>query len=135
MSRLEKGSLIALATLLTLAPVASAQRGPGFYGPGFYGPGFYGPRFYGPVYGPRYTYGQPAGSVKIVTKAKGNSVYVDGGYAGMTGKLKKFQLRPGNHTIEFRDADARTFYQERIQVLAGKTLEVYPVNSLSQKQG
>lgn len=121
MSRLAKSSLIALATLLTLAPMASAQRGPGFYGPG--------------MYGPRYSYGQPSGSVKIITSVKGNSVYIDGGYAGLTGKLKRFQLQPGNHTIEFRDANARTFFQERIEVLVGKTLEVHPVDSVPQKQG
>lgn len=143
MSRLSKGSLIALVTLLTLAataPVASAQRrfaGGGFYGGGYYGGGgWYGPGWYGPGgYGPRYGYGPAAGSVKIVTRAKGNSVYVDDGYAGITGKLKKFQLRPGNHTIEFRDPDGRTFYQEQIQVLMGKTIEVNPGVPAPQKQG
>ena len=133
MSRLTKSSLIALAAILTLTPVASAQRrfamgGGGFYGGGYYGgPGYYGPGWYGRGgYGPGYGYGQAAGSIKIVTAAKGNSVYVDDGYAGITGKLKKFQIRPGDHTIAFRDSSGRTFYQERIQVLMGKTLEVRP---------
>jgi len=154
MSRLAKGSLIALAALLTLAPmapVASAQRrahivvrGGGYYGGGFYGGGFYGggygfgwyPGWYGGGwYGPRYYYGPPAGKVKIVTEAKGNSVYVDGGFAGVTGKLKKFQLRPGAHTIEFRDPSGKTYYQERIQVLMGRTLEVRPDVPAPPRQG
>jgi hypothetical protein len=124
-SKLAKALLIALVAVLSVAPSALAQRRSvvvvrSFYG-GWYGPGWYGPWWYGPGW-----YGPPAGQVKIVTKEKGNSIYVDGGYAGLTGKLKKFSLRPGNHTIEIRDRDGRTFYQERLQVLMGRTIKVYP---------
>jgi hypothetical protein len=124
-SKLAKALLIALVAVPSVAPSALAQRRSvvvvrSFYG-GWYGPGWYGPWWYGPGW-----YGPPAGQVKIVTKEKGNSIYVDGGYAGLTGKLKKFSLRPGNHTIEIRDRDGRTFYQERLQVLMGRTIKVYP---------
>jgi hypothetical protein len=131
MSRLMKSILIALVALVCLAPaapMAMAQRRAvvvggfygGWYGPGWYGPAGWEPRYYGPYYGP------VAGNVKIVTKAKGNAVYVDGGYAGRTGKLKKFALRPGSHEIALRDSDGRTFYRERVQVLMGKTIEIHP---------
>jgi hypothetical protein len=123
--KLAKGSLIALVALLSVAPSAHAQRHSvvvvrTFYG-GWYGPGWYGPWWYGPGW-----YGPPAGQVKIATKEKGNSIYVDGGYAGLTGKLKKFWIRPGNHTIEIRDRDGRTVYQERVAVLVGRTIKIHP---------
>jgi hypothetical protein len=138
MARLAKGSFVALVALLCLAPaapVASAQRGRvavvygggGWYGPGGYGPG-YGYAWYGPgqgFYGPRY-YGPAPGKVKIVTNIKGNSIYVDGGLAGYTGKLKKFDLRPGPHQIEVRDTSGHAFYAERVDVLMGKTVDIHP---------
>jgi len=64
------------------------------------------------------------GDVKIETHLKGGSIYVDGGYAGQTNKLKKFPLRPGNHDIEVKDAGGNTIYHERVQVLVGKTAEI-----------
>jgi len=76
-----------------------------------------GPGYYGPV---PYT-----GNVKIHTELKGASVYVDGGFAGLTGKLKKFPLRPGNHNIELRDSDGRTIYQQQVAVIAGKTTDIH----------
>jgi hypothetical protein len=74
--------------------------------------------------------GPATGQVKIETKRKGDSIYIDGGYAGLTGKLKSFPLRPGAHTIEVRDASGRTLHQERVYVIAGKTLKLYPDNSM-----
>ena len=131
-------ALLALAGFLTIAPAtASAAAGGhvvvvrgGFYGRGWYGPGWgwgwYGPGWYGGPYGwaPGY-YIPNAGKVKIVTSDKNASVYVDGGYAGPVAKLKKFSLRPGNHDIALRDPDGRTFYQERVQVIPGKTTEIH----------
>jgi hypothetical protein len=64
--------------------------------------------------------------VKIVTKSKDDSVFVDGGYAGLTAKLKKFALRPGAHTIAVKAPDGRSLLNQRIEVLPGKTTEVYP---------
>ncbi len=130
-----KTPVIVLAGLLTLAPVASARRivivrpyrpyyyrcyGHGWYGPGWYDP-WWGPRWWGPTYVPVPS----TGDVKIVTKLKSASIYVDGGYAGLAGKLKKFSLRPGNHNIELRDSGGHTFYQERVLVIAGKTTKLY----------
>ena len=51
-------------------------------------------------------------------------VYVDGGYAGVTGKLKEFSLRPGNHDLEVRDSAGDMLYHNRVQVLLGKTIQI-----------
>lgn len=145
MKRILLASAVALLTALSFAPTASARGrffiggGYGFYGPpayGWYGPAWYGPRIYGP-YGARY-YGpysrENTGKVKIVTHVKGDLIFVDGGYAGVTGKLKKFQLRPGQHTIELRDPSGRSYYQERVTVIRGRTVEIEPM-ARSQGRG
>ncbi len=66
------------------------------------------------------------GEVQILTKQKGHQILVDGGLAGRTGELKKFQLRTGMHTIEFRDAKGQSYYKEQINVIAGKKLKIQP---------
>lgn len=134
-------ALLTLAGLVAFSP-ASASAAPGgrvvvvgggFYGRGWYGPGWgwYGPGWYGGWWGPYgwgpgYYYGPNAGKVKIVTRNKNASVYIDGGYAGPVAKLKKFSIRPGNHEIALRDASGHTFYQEKVQVIPGKTTEIHP---------
>jgi hypothetical protein len=133
MSRFRKSSAVALLALVTLAPAACARGiffGSGRYVGGFYGsayyPGLYGPgRWYGPWAGQVYYPGPPVGKVQIVTKHKGDSIYVDGGLAGRTGQLKKFPLRAGAHTIELRNSSGHTFYQERITVIPGKKLKIH----------
>jgi hypothetical protein len=136
--RIIKSLGIVLLALLTFVPAASAQRRRGFggfYGGGgfhirvFVGGGFYGPGFWGPGgYGP-YSYGgynaAPVGEVQIKTMAKGNSVFVDGGFAGRTGELKNFHLQPGTHTVELRAPNGASLYHERINVLAGKTIKIH----------
>jgi hypothetical protein len=133
MKRYLKLSAIALLALVCIAPVASARPrvfvggyfGPAFYGPSWYGPGWYG---YGPGWGPGYGYGYnnvpTTGSVKLETKMKDAAVYVDGGYAGTVGELKTFHLRPGDYNLELRDHEGHSIYQERVSVIAGKTLKI-----------
>jgi hypothetical protein len=133
MKRLLKYSAIALLAFVTFVPAASAR---GFYGGGFRGgfygggfgwgfyPGFYG--YYGPWYGPGYY--SYAGEVEIQSKHKGDQIFVDGGFAGRTGELKKFYLQPGNHEIELRNANGQTFYQEKINVIAGKKVKIQSDN-------
>jgi hypothetical protein len=125
---------LALAGLVLMAQPASAQRfvrrGPIFvtpyYGYGYWGPSWYGPSWYYP-WGRTYLVPRAAtGEVKIVTKIKGDSIYVDGGFAGVTGKLKHFDLRPGNHDIELRDPSGRTIFKERVQVILDRTTEIRP---------
>ncbi len=139
MKRFWKPAAIALLALATLAPAASARGfyrggvvvgggyfyGP-YYGPAFY-PGWWGPGWwYDPWYEPGYYRGPAEGKIKIETRYKGDAIYVDGGYAGVTGKLKKFPLRAGTHTIALRDARGHTYYQERVNVIPGKTLKIHP---------
>jgi hypothetical protein len=121
MSRYLKISAIALLALVCIVPVASAR--PRVFVGGYFGPGFYGPGWYSP-YG--YAGGPVTGSVKIDTRMKDASVYVDGGFAGTVGELKTFHLRPGSHDIELRNHDGQSFYQERVDVLAGKTIKLTP---------
>jgi hypothetical protein len=118
---------------LTWAPAAFARAGyfggpqfiGGFYGPALY-PGFSDPSWwYGPEGGQIYYPGPPAGEVEIVTKHKGNSIYVDGKFAGHTGQLKKFPLRAGTHVIELRNQGGKAIYQERITVISGKKLKIH----------
>ncbi len=154
MSRFLKFFAIALFSMLLLVPAASAQRGGGRgfggggfggrgfgargfgggfgwggWGGGYFGPGWgwYDPYWYGYGWGyPYYAYGpaESSGSVKIEKAPRNDAVYVDGGYAGTVGELMKFKLRPGNHDIEVRDPDGHTVDKERIQVIAGKTVEI-----------
>ena len=116
---------IVLAGLL-LVPAASAAQGVvvvgGFYRP--YGPAWWGPGWYAPYWGPSYAVVPYTGQVKIKTNNKNAAVFVDGGYAGQAAKLKKFALRPGTHNIELRDPSGHPFYQERVQVIPGKTVEI-----------
>ena len=123
--------MLALLALVVIVPVASARPFVvvgGYFGPAYYGPAWYGPAWYGPDWVAPYGYvrGPVTGSVKIDTKMKDASVYVDGGFAGTVGELKTFHLRPGSHDIELRTHDGNTFYQEHVDVIAGKTLKIVP---------
>ena len=127
MTRNWKYSAMVLLALAIFVPVASAR--PRIFIGGYFGPGFYGPAYYS-WYGPAYfgAYGEVpgpyAGNVKIDTKMKDAGVYVDGGYAGTVGQLKTFPLRPGTHNIELRDPSGQMIFQEKIDVLAGKTTKL-----------
>ena len=124
---MKKMLLIASAALMLL-PLTVAARGrigvfvgSGFAPMGYYGYG-YGP-FYRP-YGPYY--GVPnAGQVKLDTHVKDAQVFVDGAYAGTSGKLKTMWMRPGTYTIELR-APGQAQFAEKIYVVAGKTVHVEP---------
>jgi hypothetical protein len=121
-----KISLTALLALVFIVPAASAYPRVvvgGYFGPAYYGPAWYGPRWVAP-YG--YARGPVTGSVKIDTRMKDASVFVDGGFAGTVGQLKTFHLRPGSHDIELRTRNGNTFYQERVEVIPDKTLKIVP---------
>ena len=119
----------ALGALLLVAQPLSAQRfivrRPVIVRPYYgWGPGWYG--WYGPWYGPAYVVpSRPTGEVKLVTRMKEASVYVDGGYAGVAGKLKHFDLSPGNHNIELRDTAGETLFHQQVQVIRDKTTEIH----------
>ncbi len=132
MTRYWKQSLIVLLALAIFVPIASASPriffSGGFYGPAYYGPTYYGPAYYGPGWVRPYAVvpGPASGKIKIETKFKDANVYVDGGFAGTVGQLKTFPLHVGSHDIELRDRDGRSFYQERVEVVGGKTTKLVP---------
>lgn len=112
------------AILLSLPPTASAQRvrqriiivqpvDPFFSGPYPYHPY--------PAYNMPPNYGQ----VKVETKRKDASVYIDGGFAATTDKAKKFALRPGDHDVELRDSEGQSLFHERIAVTVGNTTKLH----------
>jgi hypothetical protein len=87
------------------------------WGPAWYSPYYY-PGYYPVAVGPR------DGEVKIETHVKDASIYVDGGFAGTTGKLKHFSLKPGNHDIEVRNTAGQALFHDHVQVLVGRTVEI-----------
>jgi len=135
MFRYLKISAVVLAGLMVAGQPLAAQRfirrvprvivRPYYVQP-YYGFGYWnGPGWYYPGQRPAYVIPQSrTGEVKIVTQFKDALVYVDGGYAGEAGKLKHFDLSPGNHDIELRDPSGHTIFQERVQVILGKTTEI-----------
>jgi hypothetical protein len=131
MTRFCKYSALALLAVVTFVPAASARAlyGGGYvgggFGPGYYPGGYYG---YGPWYGQAYYPVSPVGEVQLLSKQKGNQIFVDGGFAGRTGELKKFSLRTGTHTIELRNAKGQTYYQEKITVISGKKIKIQSDN-------
>lgn len=73
-----------------------------------YGFGFYGPAWYGPAWGPTYIAPRRVtGDIKIDTHEKQDMVYVDGGFAGKSGNLKKFSLQPGKDRLSSDGGGAR----------------------------
>src|ERR1035437_9596423 len=114
-----KASLIALFGLLTLAPAASARpriivRG-GFGYPVWVSP-YWGPRYIYPYWGPDYIYPYPVpvtytGELKIKAPMPGASIYVDGGFVGVTGKVKNIPLPAGAREVQLGDTYGRTSYQ------------------------
>ena len=145
-SKILKLLVVASLALVCMVPTASAQRG-GFRGGfggfrggfGFGGPyvgfGFYGPGYFGGPWGYGYygSYNDGAaggtGHIKLDMQAKDALVYVDGGYAGTSGKLKDFRIKAGNHDIELRDPSGHTFYQERVNVIPGQTVDIHVDNA------
>ncbi|HEV2991096.1 MAG TPA: PEGA domain-containing protein [Candidatus Angelobacter sp.] len=110
--------------------------GPFFYNPflfGFYpysfgySPFFYDPFFYSPFYSPGYyggfSYSNGKGEVKLSGAPKTAEVYLNGGYAGVAGKLKSIWLEPGAYDLSVSSSGSGTFHQ-RIYVLSGKSLKI-----------
>ncbi len=77
----------------------------------------FGPMFFAPVQG------RPVGEVQIDAPEKQADVYIEGGYAGKAGKLKKLWLDPGVYSIELRVA-GRQPEERRVYVLSNKTVKL-----------
>lgn len=121
--------LTLMVAIVALPQIGSAQRiivrPYAVYGYGW-GPGWYYSPYYYPAYYPGAVYGVAprGGDVKIETHLKDASVYVDGGFAGSTGKLKHFSLKSGNHDIEVRNTAGQTLFHDKVQVLPGRTVDI-----------
>lgn len=124
MNRYWKYLGLGLLSLAIFVPAASAR--PFVVVGGYWGPAYY--PWYGPAYVTPYYAAYPpvpyAGKVKIDTKMKDAGVFVDGAYAGTVKQLGTFPLKPGAHNIELRNPAGQTIFQERIDVLAGKTIKL-----------
>lgn len=124
---MRKGMLVLAAALMTLAPFSASAAVRGFVvvGRPYYG-GWYSP-FWGPYWGPYwgYSYYPNSGEVKLDTKVKDAEVFINGSYAGTTHDNKTMHLRPGNYSIEIREAGQPRFDQ-KVYVVAGKTLHLHP---------
>jgi hypothetical protein len=79
-----------------------------------------------PSFGYLFVPGSPTGKVKFETPMRNVVVYVDGGFVGTVDKLSTLKLRTGLHDIELRARDGYPFYQNRVNVAAGKTLKITP---------
>lgn len=132
--RLSLLAVLALTLMLVVMPSPAAARGfvrGGFYGGWGWGPAWgygWGPGWYGAGYwGPGYYYLPNAGNVKIVTpkQNKDDAVYIDGGFVGTVAKMHKFALRPGAHDLAVQAPNGQTVYNQRIEVLRGKTTEIH----------
>jgi hypothetical protein len=122
--------LTLMMAIVALPQIGAAQRVVfrpyAVYGYGW-GPAWYSPYYYYPGYYPVarvYPAAPQSGEVKIETHMKDASVYVDGGFAGSTGKLTKFHLQLGNHDIAVRNRAGQTLFHDKVQVLAGKTVDI-----------
>jgi hypothetical protein len=130
-----KKLLILAAVLMTLVPVSTSAAvrfvvvGRPYYG-GWYGYGPYWGAYWGPYWstywGPYGYYAYPnSGTVKLETKVKDAQVFLNGSYAGTTHENRSMHLRPGHYRIEIREA-GRTHYNQKVYVIAGRTLHLHP---------
>ena len=113
------------AAFIAMLPMTALARGRMgvFVGPGFGPYGWYGPYYGMYPYGP-YVAAPNAGRVKLETDVKEAEVFINGSYAGTVGQLKTMTMRSGNYNIEVR-APGRPPFQQRIYVVAGKTMKLH----------
>lgn len=126
----------AMAALLPMSAMARGRVGV-FVGPSFgygywggFGP-YYG--YWGAPYGASISRPPNMGVVRLDTKLKDADVFINGTYAGSVGQLKSMNLRPGAYEIEVR-AIGHEPYDQRVFVVAGKTLKLRPDLPLAPSQ-
>jgi len=125
---MKKGLLVLAAALMMMVPASAPAAGrvvvvarPYFGYGGFYRP------YWGPYWGGYYGgYAHPnAGEVKIDTKVKDASVFINGAYAGTTHENKSMYLRPGSYNIEIRQGE-RVAFAQKVYVSTDKTIKLHP---------
>jgi hypothetical protein len=63
--------------------------------------------------------------VKIDTHTKGGQIFIDGAYAGQTGKMRHIYLEPGAYNIQIR-AGNKIVTDKKVYVVAGRTVKIVP---------
>jgi hypothetical protein len=109
-------ALVLAAPLSASAAVLVRAHTGYYYHPVYHwypGPWYPGGAYYFPV--------RTTGELKIQTEDKDARVYVDGGYLGIARKVKKFDLKPGNHMVELRDAKGNVLFDEIVAIVPGHT--------------
>ena len=118
-----------LLVILGLAPQLKASpRGLLPVHSGFYYPAY---RWHARPWYPNTTLYFPVpttGELKIQTDNKDARVYVDGGYLGTAKDTKKFDLRPGNHDVELRNAQGELLVKEKVAIVPGHTTVFNPAS-------
>jgi hypothetical protein len=65
---------------------------------------------------------EDTGTVKVISRTEGDSIFIDKALAGYTGELKSFRLSVGQHTIEVKGQGP--YFGEDIMVIADHELKV-----------
>jgi hypothetical protein len=65
---------------------------------------------------------EETGTVKVISRTKGDPIYIDKALAGYTGELKSFRLPVGQHSIEVKGQGP--YFGEDIMVVADHELKV-----------
>ena len=83
------------------------------------------PDFYHPAYFAGYGRTGRGGRIKLKTKFKEASVYLDGAFAGLAKDLKDIWLKPGVYQLKL-ETDRHRPFEIRVYVLTGKTVRIEP---------
>lgn len=83
------------------------------------------PDFYHPAYFAGYGRTARGGRIKLKTKYKEASVYLDGAFAGLAKDLKDIWLEPGVYQLKV-EPDRLAPFEIRVYVLTGKTVRIEP---------
>ena len=83
------------------------------------------PDFYHPAYFAGYGRTARGGRIKLKTKYKRASVYLDGAFAGLAKDLKEIWLEPGVYQLKV-EPERHEPFEIRVYVLTGKTVRIEP---------
>ena len=72
-----------------------------------------------------WSFSRTGGRIKLKTKHKEASVYLDGAFAGLAKDLKEIWLDPGVYELKVEPEQHRPF-EIRVYVLTGKTVRIEP---------
>jgi hypothetical protein len=79
--------------------------------------------FYHPGYSGGFAYADGRGRIRLEDPNRQDQVFIDGGYAGLAGELKRMWLDAGVYELEVKRADQQVLKQ-KVYVLGGKTVKL-----------